>query len=75
MQISQCLASLSFQVIYKKFHIACPFEEFSANNTAVLMLATELPLTDSHHDGHMVDDAQCTPQMFTINSQVLSVFV
>lgn len=65
------LSSLSLQVIYKKFHIPCPFEEFSANNTGVHLLSTDLPLTDSHHDGQMVDDAHCSPHMFTVNSQVL----
>lgn len=72
---TECLASLSHQVIYKKFHIPCPFEEFSANNTAVHLLSTALPMTDIHHDGHVVDDAHCSPRMFTMNSQVLFALV
>ncbi|KAI5109013.1 sodium-coupled neutral amino acid transporter 3-like isoform X2 [Silurus meridionalis] len=62
-----CMVFFLTAVIYKKFHIPCPFEEFSANNTASHLLATELPVTDFHHD--VVDDAHCSPRMFTMNSQ------
>ncbi|XP_017335202.1 sodium-coupled neutral amino acid transporter 3 isoform X1 [Ictalurus punctatus] len=64
-----CMVFFLISVIYKKFHIPCPFEEFSANNTAVHLLSTALPMTDIHHDGHVVDDAHCSPRMFTMNSQ------
>uniref|UniRef100_A0A8C6UM80 Solute carrier family 38 member 3b n=1 Tax=Neogobius melanostomus TaxID=47308 RepID=A0A8C6UM80_9GOBI len=45
-------------VIYKKFQIPCPFEEFSMNVTS-----THHAVNVSSHDAH------CDPRMFTINSQ------
>lgn len=60
------------QVIFKKFQIPCPFEEFSVNGTA-----SHLSLNDSVHiheynNGvvHEDDNSHCTPRMFTINPQV-----
>ncbi|XP_060775277.1 sodium-coupled neutral amino acid transporter 3 isoform X2 [Neoarius graeffei] len=64
-----CMVFFLISVIYKKFHILCPFDEFSANNTAIHLLSTDLPLTDSHHGDHVVDDVHCSPRMFTVNSQ------
>uniref|UniRef100_A0A672SER0 Solute carrier family 38 member 3 n=1 Tax=Sinocyclocheilus grahami TaxID=75366 RepID=A0A672SER0_SINGR len=57
-------------VIYKKFQILCPFEEFSANST---LAHAHLNATTNHahgyHNGHvMVDDSYCSPQMFTVNT-------
>lgn len=74
--------SISVQVIYKKFQIACPFEEFSVNGTANLL---SLNISSAHghdghdgHDGHEYtngvahedDDSHCATHLFTINSQV-----
>lgn len=71
--------SISVQVIYKKFQIACPFEEFSVNGTANL-LSLNISSAHSHdgHDGHEYtngvahedDDSHCATHLFTINSQV-----
>lgn len=71
--------SFSLQVIYKKFQIACPFEEFSVNSTANL-LSLNISSAHSHdsHDGHEYtngvahedDDSHCATHLFTINSQV-----
>uniref|UniRef100_A0A8C9ZM39 Solute carrier family 38 member 3 n=1 Tax=Sander lucioperca TaxID=283035 RepID=A0A8C9ZM39_SANLU len=58
-------------VIYKKFQIPCPFEEYSTNSTAA-----HLSLNVSSHGNeytnnlvHEDDDSQCSPGLFTINSQ------
>lgn len=68
--------SISPQVIYKKFQIACPFEEFSVNSTANLL---SLNISSAHsHDSHEYtngvahedDDSHCATHLFTINSQV-----
>ncbi|CDQ71364.1 unnamed protein product [Oncorhynchus mykiss] len=61
-------------VIYKKFQIPCPFEEFSAANHTVSHLDIHLNVTDNHalHDNgllHEVDDSHCGAKMFTMNSQ------
>lgn len=55
------------QVIYKKFQIGCPLEEYSANSTA-----SHLSFNLSSHDhGHgQEDDSHCSAYMFTMNSQV-----
>uniref|UniRef100_A0A8D3D6L7 Solute carrier family 38 member 3b n=1 Tax=Scophthalmus maximus TaxID=52904 RepID=A0A8D3D6L7_SCOMX len=58
LSLTVCRRIFETSVIYKKFQIPCPFEEFSTNSTAAL-----LSLNISSHD----DD--CSPRMFTINSQ------
>uniref|UniRef100_A0A669D0A4 Solute carrier family 38 member 3 n=1 Tax=Oreochromis niloticus TaxID=8128 RepID=A0A669D0A4_ORENI len=66
-----CMVFFLTAVIFKKFQIPCPFEEFSVNGTA-----SHLSLNDSVHiheynNGvvHEDDDSHCTPRMFTINPQ------
>ncbi|KAF7664667.1 hypothetical protein LDENG_00170000 [Lucifuga dentata] len=66
-----CMVFFLVAVIYKKFQIPCPFEDFTANSTA-----THLSLNVSSHDheytnglAHEDDDSHCTPHMFTMNSQ------
>ncbi|KAM9799860.1 sodium-coupled neutral amino acid transporter 3-like isoform X1 [Syngnathus typhle] len=65
-----CMVFFLTAVIYKKFQIPCPFQEFnSLNNTAA-----HHSLNVSNHSGdhlltHEEDDALCGPRMFTINSQ------
>uniref|UniRef100_A0A671K7P2 Sodium-coupled neutral amino acid transporter 3-like n=1 Tax=Sinocyclocheilus anshuiensis TaxID=1608454 RepID=A0A671K7P2_9TELE len=57
-------------VIYKKFQIPCPFEEFSANST-LAHAHSNVTVNHAHgyHNGHVtVDDSHCSPQMFTINT-------
>ncbi|XP_072539290.1 sodium-coupled neutral amino acid transporter 3 isoform X1 [Salminus brasiliensis] len=67
-----CMVFFLSAVIYKKFQIPCPFEEFSANSTTAHLHSNASAFTDhvhSYDNGHLVDDDHCTPRMFTINSQ------
>lgn len=67
-----CMVFFLCAVIYKKFQIPCPFEEFSANSTAA-HLSLNVSSTHSHEytNGvvHEDDDSHCTTRLFTINSQ------
>ncbi|KAM9524442.1 sodium-coupled neutral amino acid transporter 3-like isoform 2-T2 [Salvelinus alpinus] len=69
-----CMVFFLSAVIYKKFQIPCPFEEFSAANHTVSHLDIHLNITDNHatHDNglvHEMDDSHCGARMFTMNSQ------
>ncbi|XP_035652182.1 sodium-coupled neutral amino acid transporter 3-like isoform X2 [Oncorhynchus keta] len=69
-----CMVFFLSAVIYKKFQIPCPFEEFSAANHTVSHLDSHLNITDNHatHDNglvHEMDDSHCGARMFTMNSQ------
>ncbi|XP_023854918.2 sodium-coupled neutral amino acid transporter 3 [Salvelinus sp. IW2-2015] len=69
-----CMVFFLSAVIYKKFQIPCPFEDFSAANHTVSHLDIHLNVTDNHalHDNglvHEVDDSHCGAKMFTMNSQ------
>ncbi|KAM9814136.1 sodium-coupled neutral amino acid transporter 3 [Neosynchiropus ocellatus] len=60
-----CMVFFLSAVIYKKFHIPCPFDEYSSNSTAG-------HLNFSHHvheHVHEDEDSHCYPRLFTINSQ------
>ncbi|KAJ3602056.1 hypothetical protein NHX12_029816 [Muraenolepis orangiensis] len=60
-----CMVFFLTAVIYKKFQIPCPFEEFVANSTS-----QHLNLTLSvSHGFHSDTEVDCGPRMFTINSQ------
>lgn len=63
---------ISLQVIYKKFQIPCPFEEFSANSTAAHLSLNVSSHGHEYNNGvvHEDEDAHCITRMFTINSQV-----
>ncbi|XP_031424143.1 sodium-coupled neutral amino acid transporter 3 isoform X2 [Clupea harengus] len=66
-----CMVFFLSAVIYKKFQIPCPFEEYTANATAAHMLSN-ISLVDhshSYHNGLVEDDAHCGPRLFTMNSQ------
>uniref|UniRef100_A0A8C7M3B4 Solute carrier family 38 member 3 n=1 Tax=Oncorhynchus kisutch TaxID=8019 RepID=A0A8C7M3B4_ONCKI len=70
-----CMVFFLSAVIYKKFQIPCPFEEFSAANHTVSHQDIHLNITDNHatHDNglvHEMDDSHCGARMFTMNSQV-----
>uniref|UniRef100_A0A8C7P9S9 Solute carrier family 38 member 3b n=1 Tax=Oncorhynchus mykiss TaxID=8022 RepID=A0A8C7P9S9_ONCMY len=59
-----CMVFFLSAVIYKKFQIPCPFEEFSAANHTVSHLNIHLNITDNHatHDNglvHEMDDSHC----------------
>ncbi|MGH0191180.1 UNVERIFIED_CONTAM: hypothetical protein FKN15_057784 [Acipenser sinensis] len=58
-------------VIYKKFQIPCPFFEFSFNTTESLNSSTSMEHSVGYQNGHtqMEADPDCSPRMFTLNSQ------
>ncbi|XP_052456231.1 sodium-coupled neutral amino acid transporter 3 isoform X1 [Carassius gibelio] len=65
-----CMVFFLSAVIYKKFQILCPFEEFSSNST-LAQAHSNVTVDNAHvyHNGHvMVDDSHCSPQMFTVNT-------
>ncbi|CAL8353759.1 sodium-coupled neutral amino acid transporter 3 isoform X1 [Gadus morhua] len=60
-----CMVFFLTAVIYKKFQIPCPFEEFMANTTS-----EHLNISNSvSHDFHIGAVVECAPRMMTINSQ------
>ncbi|KAG9332656.1 hypothetical protein JZ751_014754 [Albula glossodonta] len=61
-----CMVFFLIAVIFKKFQIPCPFEAFSHNSTAAILNSSA-----GYHNGHVVaeDEFDCSPQMFTLNSQ------
>ncbi|XP_072308558.1 sodium-coupled neutral amino acid transporter 3-like isoform X2 [Eucyclogobius newberryi] len=66
-----CMVFFLSAVIYKKFQIPCPFEEFSMNSTATHHAVNVSSHAHEYINGAVPaeDDAHCTPQMFTLNSQ------
>lgn len=67
-----CVFFFLLQVIFKKFQILCPFEDYTANATAAHMISN-ISLADhghAYHNGHVQDDAHCSPRLFTVNTQV-----
>ncbi|XP_051568907.1 sodium-coupled neutral amino acid transporter 3-like isoform X1 [Myxocyprinus asiaticus] len=65
-----CMVFFLSAVIYKKFQIPCPFEEFSHNSTlAHAHSNVTVNHAHSYHNEHAMDDSHCRPQMFTVNSQ------
>ncbi|KAM4588061.1 sodium-coupled neutral amino acid transporter 3 isoform 2-T4 [Odontesthes bonariensis] len=65
-----CMVFFLSAVIFKKFQIPCPFEEFSANSTAAhIGLNVSSHIHEYNNDIHEDDDSLCTPRLFTINSQ------
>uniref|UniRef100_A0A3P9AKG9 Amino acid transporter transmembrane domain-containing protein n=1 Tax=Esox lucius TaxID=8010 RepID=A0A3P9AKG9_ESOLU len=60
-----CMVFFLIAVIYKKFQIHCPFEEYSAANHTLSTPDSYLNITDSYG----LDDSHCETRMFTINSQ------
>ncbi|KAM9759566.1 sodium-coupled neutral amino acid transporter 3 isoform 2-T3 [Menidia menidia] len=66
-----CMVFFLSAVIYKKFQIPCPFEEFSANSTAAHVGLNASSHVHEYNNGvvHEDVDSICTPRMFTINSQ------
>ncbi|XP_028261429.1 sodium-coupled neutral amino acid transporter 3 isoform X1 [Parambassis ranga] len=66
-----CMVFFLTAVIYKKFQIPCPFEEFSANSTAAHHSLNFSSPVHEYSNGlvHEDDDSHCSPRMITINSQ------
>lgn len=65
--ITQSLVFL--QVIYKKFQVKCPFEDFSHNRT-VLGFNTSVAADPGGVEMTHEADPACTPRLFNLNSQV-----
>ncbi|XP_053172437.1 sodium-coupled neutral amino acid transporter 3-like [Scomber japonicus] len=67
-----CMVFFLTAVIYKKFQIPCPFEEFSVNSTSALH-SLNISSHSLEHNSALVheddDDSHCGARMFTINSQ------
>ncbi|CAL8338166.1 unnamed protein product [Merluccius merluccius] len=59
-----CMVFFLTAVIFKKFQIPCPFEEFVANATSDHLNRTH----SVSHDFHSDVEVDCGPRMFTINS-------
>uniref|UniRef100_A0A8C6UUS2 Solute carrier family 38 member 3b n=1 Tax=Neogobius melanostomus TaxID=47308 RepID=A0A8C6UUS2_9GOBI len=66
-----CMVFFLSAVIYKKFQIPCPFEEFSMNVTSTHHAVNVSSHANEYTNGlvHTNEDAHCDPRMFTINSQ------
>ncbi|XP_041809043.1 sodium-coupled neutral amino acid transporter 3-like [Chelmon rostratus] len=66
-----CMVFFLSAVIYKKFQITCPFEEFSANGTAAHLSLNSSSHGHEYSNGlvHEDDDSHCSTRLFTINSQ------
>ncbi|XP_017263885.1 sodium-coupled neutral amino acid transporter 3 isoform X2 [Kryptolebias marmoratus] len=66
-----CMVFFLTAVIFKKFQIPCPFEEFSVNSTTPHHGLNISSHVHEYTNGlvHEDDDSHCTPRMFTINSQ------
>ncbi|MGH0189363.1 UNVERIFIED_CONTAM: hypothetical protein FKN15_035167 [Acipenser sinensis] len=66
-----CMVFFLCVVIYKKFQIPCPFFEFSFNTTESLNSSTSMEHSVGYQNGHtqMEADPDCSPRMFTLNSQ------
>ncbi|KAL0180879.1 hypothetical protein M9458_023285, partial [Cirrhinus mrigala] len=55
-------------VIYKKFQVKCPFEDFSHNRT-VLGFNTSVAADPGGVEMTPEADPACTPRLFNLNSQ------
>ncbi|XP_060898980.1 sodium-coupled neutral amino acid transporter 3 isoform X1 [Labrus mixtus] len=65
-----CMVFFLSAVIYKKFQIPCPFEEYSSNSTAALhSLNVSSHGHDEYNNGLVHEEDDCYPRLFTINSQ------
>uniref|UniRef100_A0A3Q1JVT3 Solute carrier family 38 member 3b n=1 Tax=Anabas testudineus TaxID=64144 RepID=A0A3Q1JVT3_ANATE len=60
-----CMVFFLTAVIYKKFQIPCPFEEFSANSTAALLSLNVSSHGPEYNNGqvHEEDDPHCFPRI------------
>ncbi|XP_056293691.1 sodium-coupled neutral amino acid transporter 3-like isoform X2 [Pseudoliparis swirei] len=65
-----CMVFFLSAVIYKKFQIPCPFDEFTSNTTAHLSLNVSSH-GHEYNNGlvHEDHDSHCAPHMININSQ------
>ncbi|XP_056104592.1 sodium-coupled neutral amino acid transporter 3a isoform X2 [Rhinichthys klamathensis goyatoka] len=63
-----CMVFFLISVIYKKFQVKCPFEDFSHNRTLV---GFNTSIASDHGGVEMTPegDPACTPHLFNMNSQ------
>ncbi|KAG9353251.1 hypothetical protein JZ751_017827 [Albula glossodonta] len=66
-----CMVFFLIAVIYKKFQVPCPFQDFSFNSTSALNVSITAEPVAGLHGGPSLeaDSAACAPRMFTLNSQ------
>ncbi|KAL4655221.1 hypothetical protein GN956_G5825 [Arapaima gigas] len=65
-----CMVFFLCVVIYKRFQISCPFQDFYFNSTAASHHPNVSEASLGYHVGHaQEDDSACSPRMFTVNSQ------
>ncbi|RXN34316.1 sodium-coupled neutral amino acid transporter 3-like isoform X2 [Labeo rohita] len=63
-----CMVFFLISVIYKKFQVKCPFEDFSHNRT-VLGFNTSVAADPGGVEMTHEADPACTPRLFNLNSQ------
>ncbi|XP_041944313.1 sodium-coupled neutral amino acid transporter 3-like isoform X2 [Alosa alosa] len=64
-----CMVFFLIAVIYKKFQLPCPFEEFSFNRTITASLMNASVIAEPRGGIEAVVDPSCVPKMFNINSK------
>ncbi|XP_029287463.1 sodium-coupled neutral amino acid transporter 3 isoform X2 [Cottoperca gobio] len=64
-----CMVFFLSAVIYKKFQLPCPFDDFSANSTAGHLNVSSYVHEYNNGLVHEDDDSHCSPRMININSQ------
>ncbi|CAK6952506.1 sodium-coupled neutral amino acid transporter 3-like [Scomber scombrus] len=68
-----CMVFFLVAVIYKKFQIPCPFEDFSVNSTSALHSLNISSHSLEHNSAlvHEDEDSYCEASLFTINSKTV----
>ncbi|XP_038668282.1 sodium-coupled neutral amino acid transporter 3-like isoform X2 [Scyliorhinus canicula] len=64
-----CMVFFLIVVIYKKFQIPCPFTNIHANSSFLDSVIYENTTSCNNSDTHKVTEDQCSPRLFTMNSQ------
>uniref|UniRef100_A0A8C5MYX1 Solute carrier family 38 member 3 n=1 Tax=Leptobrachium leishanense TaxID=445787 RepID=A0A8C5MYX1_9ANUR len=68
-----CMVFFLCSVIYKKFQIPCPLQWDSVNQTVLENVTAAVSAGFAYHNGHVeeveVVAEQCSPKLFTINTQ------
>ncbi|XP_028679937.1 sodium-coupled neutral amino acid transporter 3a [Erpetoichthys calabaricus] len=62
-----CMVFFLIAVIYKKFQVPCPFQEFHFNSSDILNTSMLVDSKSSHAEDE--EELSCGPRMFTLNSQ------
>ncbi|KAB5536796.1 hypothetical protein PHYPO_G00111460 [Pangasianodon hypophthalmus] len=64
-----CMVFFLIAVIYKKFHVSCPFTDFSSSNRTAGLNSSGVVVEHSGVTMTPEDDPSCTPHMFNLNIQ------